>query len=174
MHHSDRDAYYVAIRYTERLRGAEAVASVGTVGDSYGNAMADSFNSLYTAELIYNQGPWTGRDRVEFATMEYIEWNNTRRSRAGLRQSPHSGSRRLKTGTGASTKPGAIHGGSGTGQDHHRYTVPGGTHNDSTYRVRVRGCYQWDHDEPCDENGQTPTISPESRQWGVLSDGEKN
>jgi len=53
-------AQYVAVRYTERLCEAEAVASVGTVGDSYDNAMAESFNSLYKAELIHNQGPWTG------------------------------------------------------------------------------------------------------------------
>lgn len=79
VHHSDRGVQYVAIRYTERLREAEAVASVGTVGDSYDNAMAESFNSLYKAELIHNQGPWTGLDQVEFATMEYIEWYNTRR-----------------------------------------------------------------------------------------------
>lgn len=79
VHHSDRGVQYVAIRYTERLRDAEAVASVGTVGDSYDNAMAESFNSLYKAELIHNKGPWTGLDQVEFATMEYIEWYNHRR-----------------------------------------------------------------------------------------------
>ena len=85
VHHSDRGVQYVAIRYTERLREAEAVASVGTVGDSYDNAMAESFNSLYKAELIHNQGPWTGLDQVEFATMGYIEWYNTHRIHGELR-----------------------------------------------------------------------------------------
>ncbi|WP_417289055.1 integrase core domain-containing protein [Corynebacterium variabile] len=69
-------AQYVAVRYTERLCEAEAVASVGTVGDSYDNAMAESFNSLYKAELIHKQGPWTGLEQVEFVTVEYIEWCN--------------------------------------------------------------------------------------------------
>lgn len=78
VHHSDCGVQYVAVRYTERLCEAEAVASVGTVGDSdsYDNAMAESFNSLCKAELIHNQGPWTGLDQVEFVTVEYIEWCN--------------------------------------------------------------------------------------------------
>ncbi|MDN5684806.1 integrase core domain-containing protein [Corynebacterium glyciniphilum] len=66
-------AQYVAVRYTELLRDAEVVASVGTVGGPYDNAMAESFNSLYKAELIHNPGRWSGLDQVEFATMEYIE-----------------------------------------------------------------------------------------------------
>jgi putative transposase len=79
IHHSDRGVQYRAIRYTERLADAEAVASVGTKGDSYDNALAEAFNSLYKAELIRNKGPWTGINDLEIATAEYIDWFNHRR-----------------------------------------------------------------------------------------------
>jgi putative transposase len=78
-HHSDRGVQYVAIRYTQRLAEAGAVASVGSTGDSYDNALAEAFNSLYKAELIRNYGPWTGIDELEIATAEYIDWFNHRR-----------------------------------------------------------------------------------------------
>ncbi|WP_460709137.1 IS3 family transposase, partial [Myceligenerans halotolerans] len=71
-HHSDRGVQYRAIRYAQRLAEAEAVASVGSKGDSYDNAMAEAFNSLFKAELIRNKGPWRGIDDVEIATAEYI------------------------------------------------------------------------------------------------------
>ena len=79
VHHSDRGVQYLAIRYTERLAEAGAVNSVGSRGDRYDNAMAESFHSLYKAELIRNQGPWCGLDDVEFATLEYVDWFNHRR-----------------------------------------------------------------------------------------------
>ena len=79
IHHSDRGVQYRAIRYTERLADAEAVASVGTKGDSYDNALAEAFNSLYKAELIRNKGPWTGINDLEIATAEYIDWWGHRR-----------------------------------------------------------------------------------------------
>jgi len=79
IHHSDRGVQYVAVRYTERLAEAGAVASVGSRGDSYDNAMAEAFNSLFKAELIRNRGPWKGLDDVEFAVAEYIDWYNHRR-----------------------------------------------------------------------------------------------
>jgi putative transposase len=79
VHHSDRGVQYLAIRYTERLAQAGAVASVGSRGDSYDNALAESFNGLYKTELIRRQGPWQGLDDVEFATLEYIDWFNHRR-----------------------------------------------------------------------------------------------
>jgi putative transposase len=79
IHHSDRGVQYRAIRYTERLDEADAVASVGSRGDSYDNALAEAFNSLFKAELIRNKGPWTGINDVEIAVAEYIDWFNRRR-----------------------------------------------------------------------------------------------
>lgn len=79
IHHSDRGVQYLAIRYSERLADNDIVASVGSVGDSYDNAMAEAFNSLYKWELIYPQGPWRDLDDVEFATLGYIDWFNHRR-----------------------------------------------------------------------------------------------
>lgn len=78
-HHSDRGVQYRAIRYTERLEECAAVASVGSKGDSYDNAMAEALNSLYKAELIRNHGPWTGINAVEIATAEWVDWYNERR-----------------------------------------------------------------------------------------------
>ena len=79
IHHSDRGVQYRAIRYTDRLADAEAVASVGSKGDSYDNALAEAFNSLFKAELIRNKGPWRGINDLEIATAEYIDWFNHRR-----------------------------------------------------------------------------------------------
>ena len=70
---------YLSIRYSERLADNDIVASVGSKGDSFDNAMAESFNGLYKWELIYRQGPWRGLDDVEFATMTYVDWFNHRR-----------------------------------------------------------------------------------------------
>ncbi|SDH68755.1 putative transposase [Pseudonocardia oroxyli] len=67
------------MRYGERLAEVEAVASVGSVGDSYDNAMAEAFNSLFKAELVRNRGPWRGIDDLELAVAEYIDWYNHRR-----------------------------------------------------------------------------------------------
>ncbi len=78
-HHSDRGVQYLAVRYSERLAENDIVASVGSKGDSYDNALAESFNSLFKWELIYPQGPWRGIDDVEFATLGYIDWFNHRR-----------------------------------------------------------------------------------------------
>jgi putative transposase len=79
VHHSDRGVQYLSIRYSERLAENDIVASVGSRGDSYDNAMAEAFNSLYKWELIYRQGPWRGLDDVEYATLGYIDWFNHRR-----------------------------------------------------------------------------------------------
>ncbi len=79
VHHSDRGVQYLAIRYSERLAENDIVASVGSRGDSYDNAIAEAFNSLYKWELIYPQGPWRGLDDVEFATLGYLDWFNHRR-----------------------------------------------------------------------------------------------
>jgi len=88
VHHSDRGVQYRAIRYTQRLADTGAVASVGSTGDSYDNAMAEAFNSLYKAELVRNKGPWRGLDDLEIATVEYIDWYNNRRLHGELGHLP--------------------------------------------------------------------------------------
>jgi len=77
--HSDKGVQYVAVRYTQRLAEAGAVASVGSTGDSYDNALAEAFNSLFKAELVRNKGPWKSIDDLEIAVAEYIDWFNHRR-----------------------------------------------------------------------------------------------
>ena len=84
VHHSDRGVQYLSIRYTERLAVNDIVASVGSKGDSYDNALAESFNGLYKWELIHRHGPWRGLDDVEFATMTYVDWFNHRRLHGGI------------------------------------------------------------------------------------------
>jgi hypothetical protein len=79
VHHSDKGVQYVAVRYTQRLADAGALASVGGPGDSYDNALAEAFNSLFKAELVRNRGPWKGIDDLEIAVAEYIDWFNHRR-----------------------------------------------------------------------------------------------
>jgi putative transposase len=79
VHHSDKGVQYVAVRYTQRLAEAGAVASVGSTGDSYDNALAEAFNSLFKAELVRNRGPWRGIDDLEIAVAEYVDWFNHRR-----------------------------------------------------------------------------------------------
>ncbi|TIC85592.1 IS3 family transposase [Nocardioides sp. GY 10127] len=77
--HSDKGVQYLAVRYTQRLAEAGAVASVGSTGDSYDNALAEAFNSLFKAELVRNKGPWKNIDDLEIAVAEYIDWFNHRR-----------------------------------------------------------------------------------------------
>ena len=79
VHHSDRGCQYTSIRYTEHLAEAGIAPSIGSVGDAYDNAMAESTIGLYKTELIYRQGPWRTREQVEIATLEYIDWWNNRR-----------------------------------------------------------------------------------------------
>jgi putative transposase len=79
VHHSDRGGQYLAIRYTERLAEEQAVISVGSVGDSYDNALAESVIGLYKAELITLRGPWRTVEDVELATLEWVDWFNHRR-----------------------------------------------------------------------------------------------
>ena len=78
-HHSDRGSQYLSIHYTDRLMEAGFKASVGSVGDSYDNAMAESINSLYKAEVIHKDGPWRGLDDVERETLTWVDWFNNRR-----------------------------------------------------------------------------------------------
>ena len=79
VHHSDRGVQYVSIRYTERLAEAGIEPSVGSVGDSYDNALAESVIGLFKTEVIRRHGPWRGIEGVEFATLEWVDWFNNRR-----------------------------------------------------------------------------------------------
>ncbi|MCI9868806.1 IS3 family transposase [Rhizobium skierniewicense] len=76
VHHSDRGVQYVSIRYSERLAEAGIEPSVGSVGDSYDNALAETINGLYKAEVIHRRGPWRNFEAVEFATLEWVDWLN--------------------------------------------------------------------------------------------------
>ena len=78
-HHSDRGGQYLSIRYTERLAEAGMESSVGSVGDSYDNALAESVIGLFKTEVIRSRGPWRGLEDVEFATLEWVSWYNTQR-----------------------------------------------------------------------------------------------
>jgi transposase InsO family protein len=79
VHHSDRGSQYVSIKYTERLAEAGIEPSVGSVGDSYDNALAETINGLYKGEVIHRRGPWRNFEAVEFATLEWVDWFNHRR-----------------------------------------------------------------------------------------------
>ena len=79
VHHSDRGVQYLSVRYTERLADNGVVNSVGSRGDSYDNALAESINGLYKTELVRNKGPWRGLDDLELATLEWVDWFNHRR-----------------------------------------------------------------------------------------------
>jgi putative transposase len=79
VHHSDRGVQYLSIRYTERLAETGAVNSVGSKGDSYDNALAETMIGLYKAELVRNRGPWRGLEDLEYATLEWVDWFNNHR-----------------------------------------------------------------------------------------------
>lgn len=79
IHHSDRGSQYVSIRYSERLAEAGVEPSVGSRGDSYDNALAETINGLYKAELIHRRAPWKTKAAVELATLEWVAWFNTQR-----------------------------------------------------------------------------------------------
>lgn len=79
VHHSDRGSQYVSIRYTERLAEAGIEPSVGSVGDSYDNALAETVIGLFKTEVIHRRGPWRSLETVEFATLEWVDWFNNRR-----------------------------------------------------------------------------------------------
>jgi putative transposase len=79
IHHSDRGSQYLAMRYTERLKDAGIEPSVGSVGDSYDNAMAETINGLYKAEVIHRQTSWRTISEVELATLKWVDWFNNQR-----------------------------------------------------------------------------------------------
>lgn len=88
VHHSDRGVQYLSVRYSERLEENDIVASVGSRGDSYDNALVESFNGLYKWELIHPHGPWQSLTDVEFATLEYVDWFNHRRLHGQITDGP--------------------------------------------------------------------------------------
>jgi transposase InsO family protein len=79
IHHSDRGSQYLSIRYTERLAEAGIESSVGSVGDSYDNALAETIIGLFKTEVIWTRGPWKNMDEVEYAALEWVDWFNNRR-----------------------------------------------------------------------------------------------
>jgi putative transposase len=88
VHHSDRGVQYLSVRYTQRLADEGAVASVGSKGDSFDNALAEAINGLYKAELIRRRGPWRTADQVELATLEWVQWWNQQRLHGALDHIP--------------------------------------------------------------------------------------
>jgi putative transposase len=88
VHHSDRGVQYLAVRYTQRLADQGAVASVGSRGDSFDNALAEAVNALYKAELIRRRGPWRTAEQVELATLEWVQWWNQQRLHGALDHIP--------------------------------------------------------------------------------------
>lgn len=78
IHHSDKGSQYVSLAYTQRLKDAELLASTGSTGDSYDNAMAESINGFYKAEVIHRKS-WKNRAEVELATLTWVDWYNPRR-----------------------------------------------------------------------------------------------
>ena len=79
IHHSDRGSQYLSIKYTERLMDADVDPSVGSVGDSYDNALAESVIGLFKTEVIKQLGPWKSMQKVEWETMHWVDWYNTER-----------------------------------------------------------------------------------------------
>ena len=88
VHHSDRGVQYPSIVYTERVAAEGALTSVGTKGDSYDNAMAESVIGLYKSELIHNRGPWRSVEDVELATLTWVHWWNTTRLHSAIGDAP--------------------------------------------------------------------------------------
>ena len=88
IHHSDRGSQYVSLKYSTALAKSDIRPSVATVGDSYDNALAETVNGLYKAELIHAQGPWTSVGEVELATLRWVHWWNTKRLHEALNYAP--------------------------------------------------------------------------------------
>ncbi len=88
VHHSDAGSQYTAIRYASRLLDAGAVASIGSVGDSYDNALAESVIGLYKTECVRHEGPWRGVDDLELATLSWVHWFNQTRLHSSIGNVP--------------------------------------------------------------------------------------
>jgi putative transposase len=104
VHHSDRGVQYLSIRYTERLLDAGAVASVGSRGDSYDNALAEAVNGLYKAEVIRKAGPWHSLEQLELATAAWVDWWNHRRLHGAIGDVPPAEYETLYHYQGAATE----------------------------------------------------------------------
>ena len=108
-HHSDRGSQYVSIRYSERLAEAGIEPSVGSTGDSYDNALAETINGLFKAEIIHRRGPWKTREAVELATLEWVSWFNHHRLLEPIGYIPPAEAEahywRQQTEAAATTKP---------------------------------------------------------------------
>ena len=145
VHHSDRGVQYLSIRYTERLEEAGIETSVGSRGDAYDNAMAESVIGLYKAEVIRHEGPWKGLDEVEFATLEWVDWfNNAGCLSPSATSHRQSSSRRTMltllprkkrrdSNKRASTEPGAVHS---------SLALPR-WHSSTMTRSKKSGAYSW-------------------------------
>jgi len=103
VHHSDRGVQYLAIRYTERLADAGAVCSVGSRGDSYDNALAETVIGLYKTEVIRKQGSWRTVDQLELATARWVEWWNHRRLHSAVGDIPPAEFEETYYGNGRAT-----------------------------------------------------------------------
>jgi len=99
VHHNDAGSQYTSIAFTERLIDAGVDASVGTVGDAYDNALAETTIGLYKTELIKTRGPWRTCDQVEIATLEYVDWYNHRRPHSAASDLPPADFETLYTAT---------------------------------------------------------------------------
>ena len=107
VHHTDRGSQYLAIRYADTLTAAGAVASVGSVGDSFDNALAESTIGQLKAELVHRRGPWRTVEQLEFALFEYLDWWNHRRLHGEIGMTPQSKRGRLLRSTPAAGKAGS-------------------------------------------------------------------
>lgn len=88
IHHSDHGGQYLSIRYSDRLQEVGLTASTGTVGDAYDNALAETINGLFKTEVIRKRGPWKNLEQVEFATLEWVHWYNTKRIMSSIGNIP--------------------------------------------------------------------------------------
>jgi transposase InsO family protein len=95
VHHSDHGSQYVSIRYSDRLNEAGFIASEGSVGDSYDNALAETINGLYKTEVIYKKGPWKGIEQVELATLDWVDLLNNRRLLSSLDDIHHQSKKKI-------------------------------------------------------------------------------
>ena len=97
VHHSDQGSQYVSIKYTERFFDTGIEPSVGSEGDSYDNALAETINGLYKAELIHRCGPWKSFETVEFETLKWVDWFNHRKLLGPIGHIPHRQKQRKST-----------------------------------------------------------------------------
>ena len=108
VHHTDAGSQYTSIAFTERLADAGAAPSVGSIGDAYDNALAESEIGLYKTELINRNKPWRGIDQVELATLEWVDWHNHRRLHTACFDLPPAEYEKIKNSQQRDQQPAAI------------------------------------------------------------------